>query len=419
MLSLQLIREIPALVRRHMARRGADAPIDAILVADVERRRLQTEADNLRAHRNEVSKQIGAMKQKPPELIAEMRQVGDRIKELDAQVATIEADLNALLLQVPNLVDDRVPSGADERSNVVVEAEQPREQGFPARPHWELGEALGIIDFERGVRLSGTRFYVLRGLGARLQRALIALMLDIQVNRHGYTEIYPPYMVKREVMQASGQLPKFEENLYRDIEDDLWMIPTAEVPLTSLHAGEILPPGSLPINYVAYTPCFRREKMSAGRDVRGLKRGHQFDKVEMYKFVEPHQSSEALDRMVEDARDICRALGLRHRLLQLCSGDLSFAATMTYDIEVWAPGVGEWLEVSSVSNCGDFQAHRANIRYRPETGARPEYVHTLNGSGLALPRVMIAVIENYQQPDGSIVVPDALRPFMGGVERIG
>jgi seryl-tRNA synthetase len=293
-----------------------------------------------------------------------------------------------------------------------------RKFDFSPRPHWELGESLGIIDFERGVKLSGSRFYVLKGLGARLQRALISFMLDLHVNEHGYTEMYPPFMVKRECMVGSGNLPKFADNLYHDEEDDFWFVPTAEVPLTNLHRDEILPPDTLPLYYVAYTPCFRREKMSAGKDTRGIKRGHQFDKVELYKFVAQESSNEELEKMVDDAEEVCRRLGIPYRVLELCTGDLGFASTKSYDIEMWAPGCGEWLEVSSCSNCESFQARRANIRYRPEQRAKPEFVHTLNGSGLALPRTLIAVMENYQQADGSIVVPEVLRPYMGGIEAI-
>ena len=256
-------------------------------------------------------------------------------------------------------------------------------------------------------------------MGASLQRALITLMLDLHIREHGYTEIYPPYMVRRECMVGSGNLPKFGDNLYHDEEDDFWFIPTAEVPLTNLYRDEILEPGSLPLHYVAYTACFRREKIASGKDTRGIKRGHQFDKVELYKFVEPSTSDDELERLVNDAEDVCRKLGIPYRVVQLCTAELGFAATKAYDIEMWAPGCGEWLEVSSCSNCGDFQARRANIRYRPQPTARPQFVHTLNGSGLALPRVLIAVLENYQQADGSIIIPEALRPYMGGAEAIG
>jgi len=310
--------------------------------------------------------------------------------------------------------------GRDERENVVV-----RQEGalpafdFEPLPHWDLGTALDIIDFERGVKLSGTRFYVLKGAGARLQRALIAWMLDLHTTQHGYTEIYPPYMVKAEVLVGTGNLPKFGDNLYHDAEEDFWWIPTAEAPVTNLYREEILDGDRLPICHVAYTPCFRREKMSAGRDVRGIKRGHQFDKVEMVKFTRPEDSMTELMKLLDNAEDVCRALGIPHRVVQMCTGDLSFVAAVKYDVEMWAPGCGEWLEVSSCANFMDFQARRANIRYRPEPGARPEFVHTMNGSGLALPRVMIALLETYQQADGSILIPELLRPYMGGIERIG
>jgi seryl-tRNA synthetase len=312
-----------------------------------------------------------------------------------------------------------VPLGKDESENVVVRQEgEPREFDFEPLPHWDLGPTLGIIDFERGVKLSGTRFYILQGLGAKLQRALITWMLDLHTLEHGYKEIYPPFVVKQEMMLGSAQLPKFRENLYHDEEDDLWLVPTAEVPLTNLHREEILEPGTLPLDYVAYTPCFRREKMSAGRDVRGIKRVHQFDKVEMYKFTMPETSDSELEAMISNAEEVCRQLGIPYRVKQLCAGDLGFAAALAYDLDMWAPGCGEWLEVSTLSNCRDFQARRANIRFRREPGAKPEFVHTINGSGLALPRTMIALLENYQGPDGSIVIPPVLRPHMGGLEKI-
>ena len=414
MLSLQFIRENPDLVREALQKRQSSEAIDDVLALDERRRSLLTEVEALRAKRNEVSKQIGKTGDKPPQLIEEMRQMGDRTKALDEQVKTVEEQLNDLLLHVPNIPHTSVPVGKDESDNVEVRGwgKAPKFDFVP-KPHWELGEALGIIDFERGAKLSGTRFYILKGLGAHLQRALISFMLDLHVQEHGYTEMYPPFMVKRECMVGSGNLPKFADNLYHDEEDDFWFVPTAEVPLTNLHRDEILPPGTLPLYYVAYTPCFRREKMSAGRDTRGIKRGHQFDKVELYKFVAPDSSDEELEKMVRDAEEVCRRLGIPYRVLQLCTGDLSFAATKSYDIEMWAPGCGEWLEVSSCSNCGDFQARRANIRFRPESGAKLQFVHTLNGSGLALPRVLISLLENYQQPDSSIVMPEALRPYTG------
>ncbi|HEU4758379.1 MAG TPA: serine--tRNA ligase, partial [Dehalococcoidia bacterium] len=344
--------------------------------------------------------------------------LGERLDALEDQLRDLDARLRRLLLDVPNLPADDVPEGADESANVVVrQSGEPPVFDFPLRPHWELGEALGIIDFERGAKLSGSRFFVLKGAGARLERALIAWMLDHHTAR-GYTEIYPPAMIKEENLWAGGWLPKFADNMYHDAEEDYWLLPTAEVALTNLHRDEILEAGTLPLSYVAYTPCFRREKMSAGRDVRGIKRVHQFDKVELYKFVEPERSEEALEALVRDAAGIAAALGIPHRVVQLCAGDLGFNAAKAYDIEMWAPGCGEWLEVSSCSNCTDFQARRANIRFRREKGARPEHPHTLNGSGLAIPRVMIAVLESFQQPDGSVLIPDVLRPYMGGADRI-
>ena len=345
--------------------------------------------------------------------IAEMRTVGDRIAELDRAEAEVVTNLDRLMLHVPNLPDEAVPFGVDDSENVEVrvEGEEPQ-YDYPLKPHWEIGTDLNIIDFERGIKVSGARFYVLRGAGARLQRALIAFMLDLHTQQHGYTEVYPPFVVKEECLVGTGSLPKFRDTVYRDVEDDFWLIPTAEVPVTNLYRDEILDGTELPIKHVAYTPCWRRERMSAGRDVRGIKRGHQFDKVEMVKFVRPEESHAALLSMLDNAEDVCRQLGLRYRILQMCSGDLSFTASMKYDIDVWAP-VGGWLEVSSCSNFKDFQARRAQIRYRPEPGAKPEYVHTLNGSGLALPRIMIAILETYQQTDGSVKVPEVLRPFMG------
>jgi len=421
MLDLRFIRENPDLVKEALVKLNITAPIDEILSLDEQRRELLSEVEALKARRNAVSKEIGKMKDgdRRQALIEEMRQVGERIKGLDDQVRQVEEQLNDAMLQMPNMPHESVPVGLDESENVVVRTwGQPKEFNYEPLPHWDLGPTLDIIDFERGVKLSGTRFYVLKGIGARLQRALITWMLDLHVKEHGYTEIYPPFMVREECMWGAGQLPKFLDNIYHDVEDDAWFIGTAEIPLTNLHRDEILAPGTLPLSYVAYTACFRREKMSAGRDTRGIKRGHQFDKVEMYKFTTPETSYDELERLVGNAEDVCRRLGIAHRVVQMCTGDLGFSAAKKYDIEMWAPGVQEWLEVSSCSNCEAFQARRANIRYRPESGARPRFVHTLNGSGLALPRVMIAIMENYQQADGSIVVPDVLRPYTGGVEVI-
>ena len=419
MLSLQFIRENPDLVRKALEKRQLSESLDDILTLDERRRSLLSEMEALRAKRNQVSKKLGKMEEKPPQLIEEMRELGNRIKAFDEQLKATEAQLTDLLLRIPNIPHPSVPVGKDESENRIVRSwGEVRKFDFKPLPHWDLGEKLGIIDFVRGAKIAGTRFYVLCGLGAHLQRALISFMLDLHIREHGYTEIYPPFMVKRECMVGSGNLPKFADNLYHDEEDDLWFVPTAEVPLTNLHRDEILPPDTLPLYYVAFTACFRREKMSAGKDTRGIKRGHQFDKVELYKFVEPESSDQELERMVDNAEEVCRRLGIPYRVLELCSSDLGFASTKSYDIEMWAPGCGEWLEVSSCSNCGDFQARRANIRFRPEPGAGPRFAHTLNGSGLALPRVVIALLENYQQSDGSIILPEVLRPYAGfGVIR--
>lgn len=420
MLDLNLIREKPDLIKAALVALNTEAPIDQILSLDARRRGLLTKVETLRARRNAVSKEISQLKDPDARQakIEEMRAVGNQIQDLESELKAVETDLYEALLQVPNLPAPDVPIGPDESHNQLIrQVGQPRAFDFEPLPHWDLGPALDIVDFERGVKLSGSRFYVLKGLGARLQRALITWMLDVHLAQ-GYTEIYPPYMVRQEMMVGAAQLPKFEDNIYHDAEEDFWFIGTAEIPLTNLHRDEILEPGTLPLKYVAYSPCFRREKMSAGRDVRGMKRGHQFDKVEMYKLTEPEASDSELEAMIRDAEEVCQGLSIPYRLVQMCTGDLGFQAAKKYDLEMWAPGIGEWLEVSSLSNCTDFQARRANIRYRPEKGAKPRYVHTLNGSGLALPRVMIAVMENYQQADGSILIPEVLQPYMGGIEKI-
>lgn len=421
MFDINLLREQPELVRQALQNRQMDAGVvDEVLALDAERRSLIGQVEALKAERNAVSREIGKMKD-PAERQAKieaMRIVGEQIAALDERVRVVEENQQSLVAGIPNLPDPQTPYGKGEHENQVLRTvgEQPSFD-FAPQPHWDLGPRLGIIDFERGVKITGSRFYVLSGAGARLQRALIAWMLDLHI-RQGYVEKYTPFMVRAATLFASGQLPKFADNLYHDAEEDFWMVPTAEVPLTGLHMEEILDEGALPLRYTAYTPCFRREKMSAGRDVRGIKRGHQFDKVEMYIFCRPEDSQRELEKMLADAEATVAGLGLTYRVVQLCTGDLGFNARITYDIEVWAPGCGEWLEVSSVSNVGDFQARRAGIKYRPAEGGKPRLVHTLNGSGLGMPRTLIAVLENYQQADGSIVVPEVLRPWMGGVERI-
>jgi seryl-tRNA synthetase len=420
MLDIQLIREKPDVVKESLSRRGIEPPIDQVLEFDSKRRRLLTEVEALKAKRNKVSKDIGKMKDQDERTarIDEMRELGTRIDELDTEVTQVEASLYALMIEIPNLPDPSVPDGPDESANVLVRsAGEPKHFTFEPKAHWELGPELGIIDFERGVKITGSRYYVLSGAGARLQRALISWMLDVHVQK-GWIEKYMPYLVRGQTLFASGQLPKFKDNLYKDHEEDRWLIPTSEVALTGLHMDEIFGEDSLPLNYVAYSACFRREKMSAGRDVRGIKRGHQFDKVEMYTYCEPESSMGELERMLDHAVDLVKQLGFAYRILELCTGDLGFHAAKTYDIEIWAPGAQEWMEVSSLSNCGDFQARRANARFRAEKRGSTHYPHTLNGSGLALPRTLIGVLENYQQEDGSVVIPEVLLPWMGGIKRI-
>lgn len=424
MIDLRYIREHPDEVKEALRKLHTEAPIDDILQLDSDWREILGELESLRHQRRAASKEIGQMDNQDERqpLIDEMRGVGVRIADLEERLRDVEHRLQQALYQVPNLPHESVPIGADESENVVIRQEgDPKtaeDFGFEPLPHWELGPRLGILDFERGAKLSGSRFFVMFGLGSRLQRALIQWMLDFHIEKHGYNEVYPPFVVREECMWGAGQLPKFIDNIYHDVEDDLWLIGTGEIPITNLHRDEILEASELPKKYVAYTPCFRREKFSAGRDVRGIKRVHQFDKVEMYKFTTPESSYEELESLLDDAEDICRALEIPHRVSQMVTGDLGFIAAKKYDIEMWAPGSGEWLEVSSCSNCEAFQARRAEIRYRPKPGAKPEHVHTLNGSGLALPRTMIAILENYQQADGSVIVPEVLRSRMGGVEII-
>lgn len=413
MLSLEQIVREPEKFRAALVRRGEDPPIDRILELDSRRKALIQEADTDRANRNKVSKAIGDEKRKPtPEEIAEMRETGERIKNVEAELATVIEELDATLLPIPNTPLDDVPDGLDEESNVVVRTSEGSTESH-GNAHWDVATDLGILDLEAGASISGARFYVLKGKGARLQRALAAWMLDVQTEQHGYTEIDPPLLVRGETMTGSGNLPKFKDNLYRDDETDLWLVPTAEVALNGLHQGQIIDPDTLPLKYVAQTPSFRKEHTSAGRDVRGIKRVHQFEKVEMFRYVEPENSDDVLEEMVGEAERLCQMLGLTYRVLQLCAGDIGFQSAKTYDIEVWSPGSAEWLEVSSISTCTDFQARRNGTRYRPEVGASTKLPHTLNGSGLALPRIWIAVIENGLQEDGSVVIPEILVPYTG------
>ena len=427
MLSIELIRRDPDLVAAALARRGEETALPELLELDAGRRTKVTERDELRATHNEMSREFGQLMASSKQgkqgnadearmtaLRAETQQTGQHIEALETQIKETEAAIETMMLVLPNLPLDTVPEGLDESNNVVDRSwGEPRRFDFTPQAHWDLGEQLGVIDMERGSKLSGARFYVLKGAGAQLERALINWMLNVHTREHGYTEMALPAMVREQTMLGSGNLPKFGDNLYRDAEEDLWLLPTAEVPLTGLHRDEILEPGTLPIRYVAQTPCFRREKAAAGRDTRGIKRVHQFSKVEMYKLVDPRDSAAELESLVADAEDLCQRLGLAYRILSLCAGDIGFQSAKTYDIEVWSPGCEEWLEVSSCSTCEDFQARRSNLRYRPETGARPQFMHTLNGSGLALPRIIIAILENYQRADGSVEVPEVLKPYMG------
>ncbi|MDZ7271720.1 MAG: serine--tRNA ligase [candidate division KSB1 bacterium] len=416
MLDLKFIRENVELVRQAIHNKRERVDLDRLLELDAERRNILAEVEALKARRNKVSETIAVLKkqgQDTSSLIREMGQVADRIKELDARLGELEEDLLQVQVRIPNIPHASVPVG-DESANVVIKQWGTIEPfDFQPKTHWELGESLGLLDLARGAKVAGAFFVSFRGLGAKLERALINFMLDLHVNEQGYTEVFPPFVTKRESMFGTGQLPKLEKDMYRIEEDDLFLIPTAEVPVTNLHRDEILDGADLPIYYTAYTPCFRREAGSYGRDTRGLVRIHQFDKVEMVKFVKPETSYDELESLLADAEAVVQRLGLPYRVKVLATGDLSFAAAKCYDIEVWAAGIGKWLEVSSCSNFEAFQARRANIRFRRTKGSKPEYVHTLNGSGLALPRTVIAILENYQTDEGTVVVPEALRPYMG------
>jgi len=420
MLDIKLIRERPDFVKAELGKTGVDpAEIDRVLEADARRRKLQFELDELRARRTRESKELGkASAEEREKKRAEMRALGDQIAAGERDLAELERQCSGLMLTIRNLPRPYVTVGKSEADNRVIKTVGTPQQftSFKPVPHWDLATRLGVIDFDRGVKLAGTRFYVMLGSLARLQRALITWMLDLK-REQGYLEVLPPLMVNTATATATGHLPKNADTMYKDIEEDFWFIPTAEVPLTALYREEILEEDRLPIYLTAYTPCFRREKMSAGRDVRGIKRGHQFDKVEMVKLVAPETSDDEFHKMVANAEEVCSRLEIPYRVLELCTGDLNFSSAVTYDLEMWAPGCGEWLEVSSVSNCTDFQARRAQIRFRAK-GGKPEFVHTLNGSGLALPRTMISIIENYQNEDGSITVPRVLKPYLAGVERI-
>lgn len=403
-------------------KRADESVLDEFLAADDLWRKSLTETDELKALRNKVSEEISVMKrngQDASEKIAEMRHVSDRIKELDAIVRDLDERVQNALLVIPNLPHESVVVGRDEKDNKIVRTVgEPREFAFKPVPHWDIATNLGLIDFERGARLSGSGFILYTGLGARLERALFNWMLDFHTEKQGYKEVFPPFVVNRGCMIGTGQLPKFEFDMYRLPDDDLFLIPTAEVPVTNVYRGDILEGDDLPIKLTAYSPCFRREAGAAGKDTRGLLRVHEFNKVEMVRFTKPETSYDELEDLTNDGEAILQALGLPYRVVLLSTGDMSFTSAKTYDLELWAPGVEQWLEVSSCSNFEDFQARRANIRFRREKGAKPEFVHTLNGSGVALPRTVVGILENYQQEDGSVVVPEVLRPYMGGREVI-
>ncbi|HSU13414.1 serine--tRNA ligase [Longimicrobium sp.] len=422
MLELRQVRQDPDAFRAALARRGKPAETDAaiarVVELDTERRALIAEGDELKSRRNAVSAQVAERKrakEDAADLIAETRGIGDRIRAIDARLREVEGEIESILLRVPNLVHDSVPGGGEEANTVVRSWGEPAKPAFEPRPHWEIAQALGMLDLPGGARVAGSGFPAYRGMGARLQRALINFFLDLHTGKHGYTEVEPPFLVTRESMQGTGQYPKFVEDgdAYELPEDGLFLVPTSEVPLVNLHRDDLLEADRLPIAFTAYSPCFRREAGAAGKDTRGLLRLHQFDKVEMVRFERPDASWDALETITAHAEEALRLLGLPYRVLLLAAGDTGFSAAKTYDLEVWAPGVGKWLEVSSASNCTDFQARRANIRFRPEPGAKPEFVHTLNASGLALPRTVVAILETYQNEDGSVTVPEVLRPWMG------
>ena len=423
MLDLRAVRGDPDRVKAALARRGeALGPVvDDLLARDQERRSAVSEVDDLKAVRNEVSREIGERKKsgdEAAESVARMREVGGSIAELDARVASLDERIRELLLTIPNLPLDEVPEGGEDANQVAHSWGEPRSFSFVPRPHWEIGEALGILDLPRGAKISGSGFPVLRGEGARLQRGLINFFLDTHTREHGYEELRVPYLVTSDTMTGTGQLPKFADEAYRMEREGLWLIPTAEVPVTNLHRDELFGADRLPVRYTAYSPCFRREAGAAGKDTRGLLRVHQFDKVEIVRYERPERSREALEELTREAETLLERLGLTYRRLLLATGDLGSNAAMTFDLEAWAPGVDKWLEVSSCSTFTDYQARRANLRFRPGPGKKPEYVHTLNGSALALPRVLAALLETYQEEDGSVTVPEPIRPYVG-LERIG
>ena len=421
MLDLKFLRENLEEVEKRLKTKGGDSDLSGFKELDIKRRKLLTESETLKARRNAVSEEIGKLKREKKDasaLVAEMQEEGAKLKALETDAAAVEEEMNAFLLGVPNVPHSSVPIGKDSNDNPVVRKwGEPRTFAFSPKEHTEIGEKLGILDFERAGKISGARFSLLVGQGALLERALINFMLDVHTTEHGYTEVLPPLMVKSSALMGTGQLPKFKEDLFKIEGWDHYLIPTAEVPVTNIHNDEIIDEERLPIRYTAYTPCFRAEAGSHGKDVRGMIRQHQFNKVEMVKFSSPETSYDELEKLTDNAEEILRRLGLPYQVVLLCTGDMGFSSAKTYDIEVWLPGQGKYREISSCSNFEDFQARRANIRVRPK-GGKPRFLHTLNGSGLAVGRTLVAILENYQQEDGSVIVPEALRPYMRGLEKI-
>lgn len=422
MLDVKWLRENREEAERRLATRGEEAPLDAFEELDGKRRKLLGEVEELKELRNRVSEEIGTMKKEGKDAspkIKAMREVGDRIKEIEKDLAVVEEELQAVLLKIPNLPHPSVPVGADSEDNPEIRKwGTPPSFSFPPKNHWDLGEELGILDFGRAAKIAGARFVLYKGMGALLERALANFMLDLHTRQHGYQEVLPPFLAHRRSFLGTGNLPKFEEDLFHIADSDYYLVPTAEVPVTNIHRDEILLEGELPIRYVAYTPCFRREAGSHGQDTRGLIRLHQFNKVELVKFVEPESSYEELESLTRDAEEVLQRLGIHYRVVALCTGDIGFSAAKTYDIEVWLPAQGLYREISSCSNFEDFQARRATIRYRPGGKGKARFVHTLNGSGLAVGRTVVAILENYQQEDGTIQIPEALRPYMHGMGKI-
>jgi seryl-tRNA synthetase len=420
MIDIRLFRQDPDVVRRGLANRSRSTDVvDRIIKLDVDRREIITELDQLRATVNSASQEVGKRRRAGEDataLMEEVRASKERVKSLEEGLQGLESELQDALLTIPNLPAESVPVGADESANVTVrQFGVPQENTPEMRAHWDVGDSLGVLDFDIAAKLAGARFNLMYREGARLERALMNFMLDLHVDQQGYAEVWPPYVAQRSIMQGTGQIPALEEDMWRCEDSDLYLIPTAEVPLTSLMAGEVIEEERLPLAFTAYTPCFRREAGAAGRDTRGLVRRHQFDKVELVWVTHPDRSFETLEQLTRDAEDVLKALGLPFRTIELCTGDLGTASTKTYDLEVWMPGMDRWLEISSCSNCTDFQARRADIRFRPADGGKPEFAHTLNGSGVAVGRCFAAILENFQQPDGTVELPEVLHGYMGGV----